>query len=551
MAKPGFELQWTSKLDNQPRQLNGAHAGRHGQWRHAVRADVARRRQLQQRLRASTTTPATSSGSAISTRTLPAATAACAGGITAAATRIVSVAPPPIADAGARAWRRTRRRRVSQHGRRTRRGRAGRSTRWWPRRGAAPSEPGAGQRAGGPGAAPAAPAAVRRPQAPARGAGAAAQPAPRRRRRQRAGGRARARGGGRGGEQGNAGIPGAPNGGGPGGGFGRPSGVVYAVSSDGMLHVLGLQSGKDIQRPAQFPAGQRALVRRDRRRHDPVRRHVRRLRRRAERRVGHRSRSGSKPVVSWRTNGGSVVGASHSPPTARRRRRAVRVRPTTATAMPTPSSRSIRRRSQVKDWFTPADCRVRHRARRFSGTTTRTSSAAATRDGRVLLLDAASLGGANHATPLYASRSFLGAGGSFAADALASWQEMTITPAPAPAAGAPPAPPAPPTVTLGTRWILAPVSGALPAACSRRTAPSTNGSVLALRLTETGGALVARGRLDVQQPVGTVHPAHRQRRRVRALDWPARRRDRGRDGGRAYGPMTASPASCSGTATRR
>ncbi len=39
---------------------------------------------------------------------------------------------------------------------------------------------------------------------------------------------------------------------GGGGGFGRPSGVVYAMASDGILHVLGLQSGKDIQRPAQF-----------------------------------------------------------------------------------------------------------------------------------------------------------------------------------------------------------------------------------------------------------------------------------------------------------
>ena len=36
------------------------------------------------------------------------------------------------------------------------------------------------------------------------------------------------------------------------GGLGRPSGVVYAISSDGTLHVLGLPSGKDIQRPAEF-----------------------------------------------------------------------------------------------------------------------------------------------------------------------------------------------------------------------------------------------------------------------------------------------------------
>ena len=52
MSKPGFELQWTTKLDNRTRRLNGLHAGRHGQRRHAVRADVGRRRQLEQHLRA-------------------------------------------------------------------------------------------------------------------------------------------------------------------------------------------------------------------------------------------------------------------------------------------------------------------------------------------------------------------------------------------------------------------------------------------------------------------------------------------------------------------
>ena len=43
-----------------------------------------------------------------------------------------------------------------------------------------------------------------------------------------------------------------------GGGLFRPSGVVYAVSADGMFRTLGLVSGKDVQRPAPFlPAGAR------------------------------------------------------------------------------------------------------------------------------------------------------------------------------------------------------------------------------------------------------------------------------------------------------
>ena len=38
----------------------------------------------------------------------------------------------------------------------------------------------------------------------------------------------------------------------------RPSGVAYVISGDGMLRVVGLPSGKDIQRPAQFvPANSR------------------------------------------------------------------------------------------------------------------------------------------------------------------------------------------------------------------------------------------------------------------------------------------------------
>ena len=115
-------------------------------------------------------------------------------------------------------------------------------------------------------------------------------------------------GGGRGAAAANAGIPGARDGGGPGGGFARPSGVVYAVASDGMLHVLGLQSGKDIQQPARFlPPNARWT--------DAVA-------------VGtflYAATSGNcggapsgvyavdldsdtKPIMSWHTNGGSVVG---------------------------------------------------------------------------------------------------------------------------------------------------------------------------------------------------------------------------------------------------
>ena len=103
-------------------------------------------------------------------------------------------------------------------------------------------------------------------------------------------------------------IPGAPAKRAGGGGLGRPSGVVYALSSDGILHVLGLPSGKDIQRPAEFiPANARWS--------DTI----------AVNTTLYATTTGNcggapnavwaidlasegKPVVSWKSNGGPIVG---------------------------------------------------------------------------------------------------------------------------------------------------------------------------------------------------------------------------------------------------
>ena len=144
---------------------------------------------------------------------------------------------------------------------------------------------------------------------------------------------------------------------------------------------------------------------------------------------------------------------------------------------------------QVKDWFTQPGVEF------VTGPTVFRHNdqdivAAATKDGRVLL-DAASLGGANHSTPLYRSRAVTG-GGSIAA-ALATWQEMMIAPAPPappPVAGAPPAVAAavPPTVVLGARWILVPIAGRAAASVATNGAVST-GAVVALKLGDAGGVL--------------------------------------------------------------
>ncbi len=281
-------------------------------------------------------------------------------------------------------------------------------------------------------------------------------------------------------------IPGTPRvEEGAGGAFGflfRPSGVAYVVSSDGMLHVLGLPSGKDMQKPAQFvPANSRWSA--------PI----------AVGTTMYTATSGNcggapsavwaidldsdaKPVVSWKTNGGDVVGAvafmQDGTLVA-----AIGAGKTTGDGKASAIVALDAKTLQPKDWFTQPDADfvtgptiLRHDGKEIV--------AAATRDGRVVLLDAASLGGANHSTPLFVSKTVLGAGATVGADALAAWQESGAPAAPA-GAGAP-AQPAPPT---GTPWILVPVAGRIGAGVPPGNGAVSTGAVVALKLTGAAGAL--------------------------------------------------------------
>jgi outer membrane protein assembly factor BamB len=359
---------------------------------------------------------------------LPPASAACSGGITAAPTRIVSgvaePTPPPgtaVPAAG----------RGNQQGYRSLLG-----------------EPGQGipveARGGG-----------------ARGGGAArggAQPAPGRQGGGGDGGRGRAQG---------AGIPGAPNVGG--GGLGRAM-VGYAVAGDGQLHVVGLQSGKDLQKPAPFlpPNAQWS---------NPV----------AVGTIMYAATSGNcggapnavyaidldspdKPVTSYRTNGGSIVGAVAFSSDGNSLLAAIGPGSATAEGKANAIVALDPKTLQLKDWFTQPTAEF------VTGPTvfrhgTRDVVAAATKDGRVILLDAASLGGANHATPLLVSRPFVANGGSVSAEALSTWaRAATGTALP----------------NAEARWILLPVSGRL-AGARATNGTIRNGAVLALRATEANG----------------------------------------------------------------
>ena len=115
--------------------------------------------------------------------------------------------------------------------------------------------------------------------------------------------------------------------------------------------------------------------------------------------------------------------------------------------------------------------------------------AAATKDGRMLLLDAAVARRREPRTPLFASKTFIGTGGSVSADALAAWQQMAPVAAPAP--GAVPVPGAaqaqPPTPIAS--WILLPVAGRLAATVTAANGPVSAGAVVALKLADSNGSL--------------------------------------------------------------
>lgn len=460
MSAPGFDLQWTSKLDNLPRRLNGLGQG--------VTANG-----VTLFVPVSIVTGSSNNVYMIDNDTghvvwkrhfdavMPAATAACPGGIASAATRIVPLAPPapPVARGGG-----------APGGGRAATAVGYRSVVGEPGDGV-PTDA-RGVSAGRGNAPPAAAGAGRGPGAGPAGAG----PAP--------AGPPRGGGGGRG-EQPGSGIPGAPADL-PGAGFGRVSGVAYAVSSAGQLHVMGLQSGKDLQRPAQFvPANARWS--------NAIAVNTTLYAATTGNCGGAANaiwaidlQSESKPVVSWKTNGGPVVGDIAFAPDG------------TLIAVIGPGAVTGDGKAntivaldpktlQIKDWFTAgaglagADFVTgptifRHRDMDVV--------AAGTKDGRIILVNAASLAGpgGDHTRPLYASPAFPGA--TIAAQALATWQEMTTTPAAADSA-----PGTAPTVTMGTRWILVPLAGRLPAQVPPTNGAVSTGTVVALKLNDAGDGI--------------------------------------------------------------
>jgi hypothetical protein len=259
-------------------------------------------------------------------------------------------------------------------------------------------------------------------------------------------------------------IPGTPPREGGGGGLSRESGVGYVVSSDGLLHVLGLPSGKDMQKPAPFlPANSKWSA--------PIG---------VDTMLYTTTSAGcggaphavwaidldseAKPVVSWKTNGGGVVGAVAFT-TGGTLIAAIGPGQTTGDGKANAIVALDAKTLQVKDWFSQPTAEFVTGPSIFQQDG-KELVAAATRDGRVLVLDAASLGGSDHATPLLASKPFAAAGATVGGEALAVWQQ-----------------------TGGGTWILLPVRGRLAAGTAATNGPVAAGAVLALRYS--GGSAPA------------------------------------------------------------
>jgi len=372
LSRPGFELQWRERLDNAARQSASLSQG--------VTMNA-----LFGFAPTSFVTGASNNVFAIDNDTgyplwqrrfdapLPAPTSQCPGGMTGAAGRIVSLVPPPLqlpAPAPARGGYR---------------GGIGRPGEGVPME-LARRDGGAGLRGATPTLATAGPAAA--PPAPARGGGGVFA--------------------------------------------GRYAGPVYTVSSAGTLHVLGQVSGIDVERPTPFlPANARYS--------DLT----------AITEMLYTSTSGgcggvangvwaitlnadNKKVSSWKTNGGSPVG-NLAFTTGGKLLVAIGPGATSAGGYANAIVALDAKTLQPIDWFSSPTTEfvttpvvISHSGREIV--------IAAARDGRILLLDAGTLGGANHSTPLSASASL---GSNFAPDALATFE------------------------LGGTRWLLAPVSGAI------------------------------------------------------------------------------------------
>jgi hypothetical protein len=282
---------------------------------------------------------------------------------------------------------------------------------------------------------------------------------------------------------------GARGGGGGGFGGGRGGNGVYVVSSGGMAHSLNAQTGEDLIAPVKLLPSANARIAGSIFVNDVLY-------------VATADNCGGVPngvysidlapvpapargagppplptapnltpastaVTSWRTNGGGVVGRGPAVGTDSTVYVATGDGDQSATALSDAVVALDSRTLAVKDYFMP-------------GKTPFTSSpvifqfkgkdliVAANKDGRLYVLDSASLGGSDHKTPLAKTAPYANGSGDFAAGALSTFEEAD-----------------------GTRWVLVPAGG--PASSDTKYPTTngavTNGAIAAFKLVDSAGAL--------------------------------------------------------------
>lgn len=250
---------------------------------------------------------------------------------------------------------------------------------------------------------------------------------------------------------------------GRGGGGGRAapavgSNALFAISSDGALHLILISNGEDAQIPVKFlppNANATGLIFTE-----------------SDVFAATRNNCGGVPngvwsvsltstdktVHTWKTNGGSVVGTAFTPEGT--------VFASTGDGDYGPASFSDSvvaldpKSLSLKDFFTPgkSEFTTGPVIFNFGG---KDLVAAANKDGKIYLLDAASLGGADHRTPLAVSTAV----GNVITGDLSTFE------------------------TGGSRWILAPVAGGMNSATrfTSMNGNATNGAVAAFKVVDQGG----------------------------------------------------------------
>ena len=246
----------------------------------------------------------------------------------------------------------------------------------------------------------------------------------------------------------------------PGGQFGAGPFLVYALSGGGMLHSMHLSNGQDFQPPVKFlppNANANGLIVTNNTAYAVTARGCNG----AENGVWALDLS-TKQVSSWKGNiagsaGPAFDGSGTLYISTQGGGNSTESRANSVVAL---DAKTL----AVKEWYSPGKAEFSSSPVVFEYKG-KTLIAVSSKDGRIHLLDSKNPGGTDHMTALFTTTT-ASKEGNFSPDALASWQDSN-----------------------GTRWILAPTTGNVPAGFTVTSGVVRRGAVVAWKIVEQGGAL--------------------------------------------------------------